>query len=223
MITRTIRYLPLLSLSLVALSLASLPVPGVAQTPPAQTASATDPQLAQAFAASYRLEAKKSYGEAAKPLETAAKAGNDFAQLRLGWLAYLQGKYDVSEQAYAVVVERRPSALEARLGRMLPLMAAKRWEDAMAEGLAVLQLSAWDYTAHTRLLACEEALEQWDKVETRATSLAIVYPSDPTALVYLARAKAQLGDTAAARHAYQQVLERVPANVEAQAQLKKLK
>ena len=186
-------------------------------------AAAADPQVAEAFASSYKLEARKHYAEAAKPMEALANKGNDFAQLRVAWLAYLQGKYDESERIYAAVIERKPSALEPRLGRMLPLMAAKRWDDAIAEGQAALTQSAWDYTAHVRVLACEEALGQWPVVETHAANLAAAFPSDATALVYLARAKAQKGDKAAAKEAYDQVLERAPTNAEAAAQVKRLK
>ena len=186
-------------------------------------AAAADPQVAEAFASSYKLEARKRYVEAAKPMEALASKGNEFAELRVAWLAYLQGKHDVSERAYAAVIERKPTAQEPRLGRMLPLMAAKRWDDAIAEGQAALVQSAWDYTAHVRLLACEEALGQWQVVETHATHLAAAFPSDATALLYLARAKAHKGDTAAAKEAYDQVLERAPTNAEAAAQLKKLK
>jgi hypothetical protein len=185
--------------------------------------ASADPYAADVFAASYKLEAKKQYGDAAKSMEPLAAKGNEFAQLRVAWLAYLQGKYDISEKAYAVVIERKPQAIEARLGRMLPLMAAKRWDDAIAEGNAVLALSAWDYAAHVRILACEEALGQWDGLEKHAIQLVAVFPSDATALVYLARARANKGDTTAAKEAYDQVLERAPSNAEAQAQLKKLK
>jgi tetratricopeptide (TPR) repeat protein len=185
--------------------------------------AAADPQVAEAFASSYKLEARKQYVDAAKPLEALANKGNEFAQLRLAWLAYLQGKYDDSERIYAAVIERRPSSLEPRLGRMLPLMAAKRWDDAIAEGQAALTQSAWDYTAHVRLLACEEALGRWEVVETHAANLAAAFPSDATALIYLARAKAHKGDKVAARETYDQVLVRAPANAEAVAQVKKLK
>jgi len=185
--------------------------------------AAADPQIADAFATSYKLEAKKQYAEAAKSMEPLATKGNDFAQLRVAWLAYLQGKYDISEKAYADVIERKPQAVEPRLGRMLPLMAAQRWDDAISEGNSVLTQSAWDYTAHIRVLACEEALGQWDVLEKHAIKLAAAFPSDAAALVYLARARANKGDKAAAKEAYDQVLERAPSNAEAQAQLKKLK
>ena len=178
---------------------------------------------AEAFASSYRLEAKKQYVEAGQSIEALAAAGNELAQLRLAWLSYLQGKYEPAERAYAAIIERSPNAIEPRLGRMLPLMAAKRWDDAISEGQMVLNQSAWDYTAHVRLLACEEAKGEWDLVEKRATQLAANFPTDPTALVYIGRAKAFKGDKVAAREAYLQVLERVPGNAEAAAQLKVLK
>jgi tetratricopeptide (TPR) repeat protein len=177
----------------------------------------------EAFASSYRLEAKKQYVEAGQSIEALAAAGNEFAQLRLAWLSYLQGKYEPAERAYAAIIERSPNAIEPRLGRMLPLMAAKRWDDAISEGQMVLNQSAWDYTAHVRLLACEEAKGEWDLVEKRATQLAANFPTDPTALVYVGRAKAFKGDKVAAREAYLQVLERAPGNAEAVAQLKTLK
>jgi tetratricopeptide (TPR) repeat protein len=196
----------------VVLALCSLAVPGAAA-----------PDTPDAFTTSYRLEAKKQYVEAARSLEAVAEAGNEFAQLRLAWLTYLQGKYDLAERAYAAIIERKPTAIEARLGRMLPLMAAKRWDDAVAEGQMVLNQSAWDYTAHVRLLACEEALGQWDLLETHAMQLAAVFPADATALVYIGRAKARKGDKAGVRETYRQVLERAPGNLEALAQLKTVK
>jgi predicted Zn-dependent protease len=45
------------------------------------------------------------------------------------------------------------------------------------------------------------------------------YPSDPSVLVYLARAEASRGNAAQARAAYAQVLERIPGHLEALAYL----
>jgi len=185
-------------------------------------AAAQPSHAAEPFALSYGLEAQGDYAAAAKLLEPLAKAGDDFAGLRIGWLAYLQGQHDQSERAYAVVIDRNPRAIEARLGRMLPLMAKKRWDDAISEGQAVLGQSQWNYTAHLRLLACEQAIGEWVLLDRHATQLAEAFPSDPDVLIYRARARERAGDKTAAKEIYAQVLERAPENPEAIAQLQKL-
>jgi tetratricopeptide (TPR) repeat protein len=188
--------------------------------------AASVPFVAQAqtepFSTSYRFEARKQYAAAAKPLVSLAEAGNEFAALRLAWLAYLEGKHDVAERSYRELIERKPNSVEPRLGIMLPLMALGRWDEAIAQGQMVLLQSGWDYVAHTRLLACEEALGQWERVEQHALSLSEAFPSDTTALLYLARARQKRNDDAAAKEAYQQVLQRAPSNPEANSYMRKV-
>jgi tetratricopeptide (TPR) repeat protein len=175
----------------------------------------------EAFSTSYKFEARKQYSAAAKPLMPLAEAGNEFASMRVAWLAYLEGKHEVAERAYRELIERKPNIIEARLGLMLPLMALGRWDEAMAQGQMVLTQSTWDYIAHTRLLACEEALGQWERVEQHAQTLSEAFPSDTTALLYLARARHKRSDEAAAKEAYLQVLQRAPNNPEANTFIRK--
>ena len=174
----------------------------------------------EAFSASYRFEARKQYAAAAQPLKPLADAGNEFASMRIAWLAHLQGKHELAERGYREIVERKPNVIDARLGLMLTLMAQKRWQDAIAQGEVVLSQSAWDYVAHTRLLICEEALGQWEQVELHAKALSEAFPSDATAFLHLARARNKKGDEAAAKEAYLAVLQRAPTNTEANTYLR---
>jgi len=172
------------------------------------------------YATSYKLEAEKRYEAAAQSIQALADAGSEFAQLRLGWLAYLQGNFNASVSHYDRLLQNHPTAIEARIGLMLPLMAQERWQDAAAQAYIILQQSPWEYTTHLRLLACQEALKQWDLVEAHATALAAAYPSDVSALVYLGRARARQNNAIGARQAYVQVLERSPLHQEAVTFLK---
>ncbi len=172
------------------------------------------------FANSYKLESEKRYDAAAQAIAGLAEGGNEFARLRLGWLAYLAGKYNDSIAHYNRLLQVNPNSMDGRLGVTLPLLAQRRWQDAAAQARHVLQLSPWDYTAHIRLMATEEALKQWQVLETHASTVAAAYPSDATALVYLARARAWQRNVAGARQAYAQVLERYPTHEEARAFLK---
>ena len=171
---------------------------------------------------SFTLEAAGKYPQAASVLDPLLRESpnHEFALMRRAWLNYLQGKYNDALRDYNQVLALNPRSLEARLGLTLPLMAQQRWKEAAAETRKVIAVSPWDYTAHSRLLVCEEGEKSWAELSRHATDHAARYPSDATSLVYLARAEAWLGNKAKARSAYQQVLERYPAHVEAGTYLK---
>ncbi|HHO58917.1 MAG TPA: tetratricopeptide repeat protein [Thiotrichales bacterium] len=164
---------------------------------------------------SYALQAKGDYAGAANVLKAASTAGDEFSVLRLAYLSYLQGNYGDAIDRYQQAIDMNPESIDARLGITLPLMAQKRWKQVKHYCMQVLRQSHWHYTAHVRLMIAEEGLRNWADLASHASQLARVYPSDATALVYLARAHAWQGDTAAALTAYKQVLKRIPAHIEA--------
>ena len=94
-------------------------------------------------------------------------------------------------------------------------MAQQRWREAASDAKKVLEVAPWNYHAHVRLMAAEEALKQWSQLEKHARSVYERYPSDADALVFMARAHRKLGNDKAAAQAYKKVLEIVPTNFEA--------
>jgi len=174
-----------------------------------------------AWEKSYQLAAAGKYEQAASVIEVMADSGNEYAVLRYAYLMYLQGENADSISYYSKAIELNPESLDAKLGVILPLIAQKRWRQVKSYSLQALRMSHWNYTAHVRLMIAEEGLRKWDALAEHAAQLANTYPSDATALVYLARAKAWQGDVAAAKAAYQKVLVRVPGHIEASAYMKK--
>ena len=170
-----------------------------------------------AWAESYKLEASGKYAQAAMVIEPVLRdsPNNDFALMRRAWLNYLQGRHNDAVRDYGQALVQNPRSLETRLALSLPLMAQQRWKDAEIELKKVIATSAWDYTAHSRLLICEEGQRKWDELARHAAELAAHFPSDANALVYLARGEAWLGNVKKAQVAYAQVLERAPTHVEA--------
>ena len=165
---------------------------------------------------SYRLEATGKYAEASAALDsTNGGADADFALMRRGWLAYLQGRYSEAMDFYGRAISKNPKSLEARLGITLPLLAQQRWREAASHARKVIAESAWDYTAHLRLMVAEEGLRDWKSLAEHAERVAEHYPADATTLVYLARAHAWMGNAKAAKEAYGRVLNRVPGHLEA--------
>ncbi len=169
---------------------------------------------------SYQLALAGKYEQAASVIETMADSGNEFAVLRYAYLLYLQGENADSISYYSKAIDLNPDSIDAKLGITLPLIAQKRWRQVKSYSLQVLRMSHWNYTAHVRLMIAEEGLRKWDSLAEHAAQLAKAYPSDATALVYLARAQAWQGDVAAAKAAYRKVLVRVPGHIEASAYLK---
>jgi tetratricopeptide (TPR) repeat protein len=182
--------------------------------------SAASAQTEMAFASSYKLEAEKRYEAAAQTIQALAETGHEYATLRLGWLAYLQGSYNSSISHYSRLLQTSPGSIEARLGLTMPLMAQERWQDAAMQAQIVLRQAPFHHTASVRLMLCQQALKQWEALEAHAGALTRAYPSDPDMLVFLARARAAQHNAAGAKAAYGQLLERQPAHAEALAYLR---
>jgi len=170
-----------------------------------------------AWMRSYTLEAAGKYVTAAESIEIFLKETppNEFAELRSGWLYYLSGNYSRSITHYKTAIKINKKSIDAMLGMSLPLMAQSRWREATLQINSVINISKFNYIAHTRLMSCEENLKQWDKLQKHAEEIIQYYPSDATTLVYLARAYSHNSNNIKAKETYQQVLLRYPGHLEA--------
>jgi len=163
---------------------------------------------------SYRLEGLYQYDAAIEALN-GVSSDNELGLLRKGWLNYLKGAHSKSIEFYNKAINKNEKSLDARLGIVLPLMAQQRWREAASNANKVLEVAPWNYYAHVRLMATQEALKQWSELEKHAKVVSERYPTDVDTMVFLARAYRQLGNDKAASQAYKKVLELVPSNFEA--------
>ncbi|MEJ2179875.1 MAG: tetratricopeptide repeat protein [Gammaproteobacteria bacterium] len=163
---------------------------------------------------SYRLENAYQYDAALNALN-GVSSDNELVNLRRGWLYYLKGSNSKSIDHYKKAIKKNSKSLDARLGIILPLMAQQRWREAESNAKKVLEVAPWNYHAHVRLMATEQALKQWSQLEKHARSVYERYPSDADALVFMARAYRKQGNDKAATQAYEKVLELAPDNFEA--------
>ncbi len=171
------------------------------------------------WAESYAQEARGDFAAAIESINAIinAEPSHEFAVMRRAWLHYLNGQYNNSIRDYQRAMEINDQSLEARLGIMLPLLAQQRWRQAANYGAETIRLSPWNYYAHLRLMVAEEGQRQWQTLARHAAETAKRYPSDPTFLVYWARALARQGNVSEAAVIYEKVLERVPSHEEAAA------
>ena len=166
---------------------------------------------------SYSLEEKLDYAGAAMVLQSILKKNSkhEFALTRYAWLSYLQKEYNVSKDYYEKALSINPQSLDAQLGITLPLMAQGRWQEASNYAKKTLQIAPYQYYAHIRLMACEEALLEWNALLDHADKISHYYPADATILVYKARAASVKGKVTIAVETYKAVLERSPGHLEA--------
>jgi len=172
---------------------------------------------ANEWSESYQLEAEGKYSAAAAVLDSllAQKPISEFGLLRRGWLNYSARNYNDSISDYQHALTLNPNSLDARLGLTLPFMAQGRWREAALHAGKILDIAPWQYYAHIRLMACEEAMMQWDVLEKHAKKVAERYPSDATIQVFLARAHLNSGNRDLALAAYARVTQIVPNHMEA--------
>jgi len=166
---------------------------------------------------SHKLEAQADYAGAAQAIQDIIKknARHEYAQTRYGWLTYLQKDYSTAISHYKNAIEINPKSLDAQLGITLPLMAQGRWQEAAKYARQVLKVAPYQYYAHIRLMACEEALLQWNTLLEHTQKITKYYPTDATILIYLGRAASVSGNNKIAVDAYKSVIDRLPGNLEA--------
>lgn len=176
-----------------------------------------------AWQSSYSLEAAGKYAEAISAIDSVSVNGPE-AELKLirrGWLFYLPGRFDESIREYRLAMERNSRSVDARLGVILPLLAAKRWREAEQSARTALEMAPGNYTALIRLAVAQEGLRDWQAMARTGAILVALYNSDATAHVYTARANAWLGKRDDALVSYSAVLARYPGHLEARAYIDK--
>jgi tetratricopeptide (TPR) repeat protein len=166
------------------------------------------------WSASYKFEAAGNFQQAAQQLEQLAQ-NNDYAQLRVAYLLYMQARYAEAIRGYQRAQEMNKDSFDAVLGISLVLLAQGRWSDARSHAEWVLKNAPGNYIAHMRRLVALEGEKNWKELSTHAEDLARRHPSDATFMVYAARAAANLGNKARAADAYNRVLQIVPGHIEA--------
>ncbi len=74
-----------------------------------------------------------------------------FANLRAGWLYYLQGKSEESVRYYDRAVGLKPMAVEPLLGKLLPLVGIAAWGDVIKAARKVLAIDPGNFQANSKL------------------------------------------------------------------------
>lgn len=107
----------------------------------------------KAFNQSIAYENEGNYKKALDILMSSYEENkNDYLfNIRLGWVNYLNSKYDNSVKYYNNAKKIKPASIEPMLGITLPLSAQAKWEEVKKQYSAVLTIDSNNFTANLRL------------------------------------------------------------------------
>ena len=177
------------------------------------------------FNASLTHEAKDEYVDALKEMEAIpADAKNDYAVLlRLGWVEYLNRKYDLSEKYYRQAVMASYTSIEALLGLTLPLAAKQDWAEVETCYQKVLSIDPENYTAQLRLGQIYLNRGDYSGAAGHLASVLEHYPANYEAVLSSAWNDYGLGRKDEARKLFERALMLSPGDTSAQRGLSSVK
>ncbi|MCR4416692.1 MAG: tetratricopeptide repeat protein [Ignavibacteria bacterium] len=141
-----------------------------------------------AFNTSINEAFKGNYQKATDALLNVYKNNeNDYLlNLRLGYLYYLQKKYDQSINYYQKAIRlTQEKSIEPYLGLTLPLSGQEKWNEIEKIYQKVLTLDPNNYTANLRLGQLYFNRREYSKAENFLKKVYDLYPSDYEANLYL--------------------------------------
>ncbi len=160
----------------------------------------------KAFEESYLLETAGKNKEALATLKSVYNENSYEINLRLGWLAYLSGKFTESTAYYNNAINKLPMSVEARLGIVLPLSAMGNWNEIINHYNKILEIDPKNSLVNYRLGVIYYERKQYDKSETYLKQVINMYPFDYDSLLMLAWVKYRQGDNNQAKLLFNKVL-----------------
>jgi len=177
----------------------------------------------KAFEESYELEKGGKYEDALTTMKSVYSESSYEINLRLGWLAYLSGKFTESIAYYNNAISKLPLSVEARLGLVLPLSAMGNWNQIIDHYNKILDVDPKNTLVNYRLGVIYYERKQYDKSETYLKKVVNLYPFDHDSLLMLAWVKYRQGSFNQAKLLFNKVLMANPADASAKEGLSLVK
>jgi cytochrome c-type biogenesis protein CcmH/NrfG len=142
--------------------------------------SSDQSSVQNAVAQSRKYEKEKYYRKAISVLMELSDSHSDnyLLNLRLGWLHYLNGKYPDAELYYQAAIEAAPKSIEAKLGCLLPMLAASQYKEAEALARQIIKDDPRNYYGNLRLAAALRKQQKTDEAVEVVKRMLTAYPAD---------------------------------------------
>ncbi len=170
---------------------------------------------------SYALEAQGDTRGALAAMESLpADAQRTYLYaLRRAWLLYQAGRFDDAVASYRQAAQLSRSAIEPRVGELLPLLALRRWQDAERLAREVLRMDEDNYLASRRLALALYNLGRFDAAKSAYQAVLARYPGDLEMLTGVGWCELRLNHRSDAAEAFRAVLAVSPDDANATAGL----
>ncbi len=160
------------------------------------------------FKESVTEESIGNYANAIKLIQQLHSANKKdyLTNLRLGWLCYLDKKYDESIKYYEEAVRLSNRSLEAMLGLTYPYSAKNEWEKVEAIYKNIIDKDEHNYTANMNLGKIFFNKASYINAKSYFENVYENYPSDTDANLYLGWAYYYLGNKSNAKEYFTNTL-----------------
>ncbi len=171
-------------------------------------------EVTKAFTSSYQLEYNGYYLDAIKALEPALK--NDpkgyVVNLRKGYLHYLSQQFNESIDYYNKAIAASPMAVDAKLGKIMVLLAQGNYKGVESEGSLLVKMDNFNYLGNLRLAFALRMQKKFDFAEKVVAKMLKYYPVDLSYLAEFGILKYANGDYAASKKVFNEILTLDPSN-----------
>jgi len=176
----------------------------------------------EAFKKSYTQEVGKQYSDAIKSIESIYTETSYSANLRLGWLHYLNADYIKSKSYYNKASSINKSSIEARLGLVYPLAALNNWDEVIEVYNAVLTINPFHSQSHYQLAYIYYIRKKYSEAEKHLKVVLKLFPFDYDSNALIGAVYVKLGKINEAKKHYTIALEYNPSSDEIEVILKGL-
>ncbi|NUM33636.1 MAG: tetratricopeptide repeat protein [Candidatus Brocadiae bacterium] len=166
----------------------------------------------QAYQASLTLEKNCEYPKALETLQSIyEKYQEDYdLNFRLGYLSYLNARYESAYQYWQKAVQLHPGSIESQNWILLTLIMMQRWTQAEEYAKNIIKQYPTNYYANIRLAYVYYLQEKWDNALARYQIIYTFYPSDLDIRLGLASTYLALGKKDKAKYFYLEILKVSP-------------
>ncbi|MDY0199553.1 MAG: tetratricopeptide repeat protein [Tenuifilaceae bacterium] len=188
-----------------------------------QTKTYSQDNITTAFKESYVLEKKGEYAKAAERLVKAYNDDSYEVNLRLGWLYYLAGKLNESENYYGKAISLKPYSIESRLGMAYPLAAQAQWDKLITLYSKTLEIDPQNTLVNYRMGLIYYNRGNYEIADKYLDKVINLYPFDYDTMILLAWNKFALQKFKEAKVLFNKVLLHTPDDASALEGLKLIK
>jgi len=146
-------------------------------------------EITKAYLNSYNYEKIGDYKDAIKVLIPVYKKypKGYTLNLRLGYLFFMNKKYQNSINYYNKASLSLPYSVEPKLGMMKVYLTIGQYEKVIEIGYSILKTDFYNYYANLYTLQSLKMLKRYDDATILANKILTLYPTDVTYLVNLAK------------------------------------